>query len=441
MKVGNIERTDSASGLRLIVLIDVRMGLLLQNARQMLEVVRGTFPGSSFSEYKIRDDCSLALSAGDALSCLWSNAASLVEVPGHIDTAAALHALTQVCKWVGGLYSISLAAKRLQFSKSAQDVMSSTASNYNMARLGIGIGLAALATVSGIATVSTALSNFQATGLWVAFVFIAHGLMMFASSYVEEEQHFWYWVSSSWIGWLLLKRWEMHSIVMCDLLNSYRRNAETWPDSLAPWFAALLLILLRVLRVWNQTGQKRAGEPDIARTILPAHNMLLWLLVLVTYLDVIQRLSRRAVPWASRHLATAASIALGIAALGFKVAFTKSDAPELLEGLGYLVLRPMEEASLVAQARAVLTSVAIMAVLTSFPAVYQRSRGEREMKGKYSSKPVGIPLIEKNSRYLWASTRPLHPFSPHPIPNHQHTPFSFARDTIPSAAFPSTFKL
>lgn len=148
-------------------------------------------------------------------------------------------------------------------------------------------------------------------------------------------------------------------------------------DLLEPWFVASLLVLLRIVRVWNQTGQKHAGEPDIARTVLPAHNKLLWLLVLVTYLDVIQRLSRRVVPWASRHFATATSLALGTAALGFKVAFTKADAPELLEGLGFFVLRPMEEASLVAQARAVFTSIAIMMVLTSFPAIYQRIRGGR----------------------------------------------------------------
>lgn len=94
--------------------------------------------------------------------------------------------------------------------------MSSTASSYDLPRLGIGIGLAALATASGIATVSTCLLKAQATVLWASIVFIAYGLMMFASSYVEEEQHFWYWASSSWIGWLLLKRWEMRSILMCD---------------------------------------------------------------------------------------------------------------------------------------------------------------------------------------------------------------------------------
>ena len=154
------------------------------------------------------------------------------------------------------------------------------------------------------------------------------------------------------------------------------------PGSLEPWFATSQMVLLRVVRVWNQTGQKHAGEPDIAKTVLPAHKMLLWLLVLLTYFDVIQRLSRRAIPWVSRHLATAASLALGIAALGFKVAFTKADAPELLEGLGYIALPRTEEPSLVAQARALFTGIAVMVVLTSVPAVYQRIRGGGKTKSK-----------------------------------------------------------
>ena len=91
-----------------MVFVDVKMGLLLQNARQMLDIVRGTFPGLSFSEDEYQGDCSLSPSAGDTLSCLWSNAASLVNVPSHIDAAAALKALTQVCKRVGLHLSIRL---------------------------------------------------------------------------------------------------------------------------------------------------------------------------------------------------------------------------------------------------------------------------------------------------------------------------------------------
>ena len=185
---------------------------------------------------------------------------------------------------------------------------------------------------------------------------------------------------------------ELRPNKLCDLLIPVRRNAVSLPDSLEPWFATLQMVLLRVVRVWNQTGQKHAGEPDIANTVLPAHKILLWLLVLVTYFDVIQRLSRRAIPWASRHLATAASLALGVAALGFKVAFTKADTPELLEGLGYIALPRTEEASLVAQARALFMGIAVMVLLTSFPAVYQRIQGGEKTKSKPSSKPIHLKI-------------------------------------------------
>ena len=178
----------------------------------------------------------------------------------------------------------------------------------------------------------------------------------------------------------------------CDLLIPCRRNTVSLRGSLETWCATSQMILLRVVRVWNQTGQKHAGEPDIAKTILPAHKILLWLLVLVTYLDVIQRLSRKAMPWASRHLATAASLALGITGLGFKVAFTKADTPELLEGLGSIALLRTEEASLVAQARGLFMGVAVMVVLTSFPAVYHRIREGGETKSKSLSGLIHLTI-------------------------------------------------
>lgn len=84
--------------------------------------------------------------------------------------------------------------------------MSNTASNYNIWRLGIGACLAALATVAGFATASNAFVEAPPTGLWFLFITITYSAMVFASSYVEEEQHFWYWVASGWLGWLLIKR-------------------------------------------------------------------------------------------------------------------------------------------------------------------------------------------------------------------------------------------
>ena len=84
--------------------------------------------------------------------------------------------------------------------------MSSSASNYDLSRLSAGVCLAALATAAGIASVFTVLFDNRVTGLWISLLIIAHGIMMFASSYVEEEQHFWYWASSSWLGWLVVKQ-------------------------------------------------------------------------------------------------------------------------------------------------------------------------------------------------------------------------------------------
>ena len=64
----------------------------------MLDIVRRTFPGLSFSKAETLDNCALTQSDGETMGCLWSNAAILADVPGQIDTAAALYALTMVCK-------------------------------------------------------------------------------------------------------------------------------------------------------------------------------------------------------------------------------------------------------------------------------------------------------------------------------------------------------
>ena len=80
--------------------------------------------------------------------------------------------------------------------------MSSTASNYDLQRLEIGIGLIALAVMTSLATSSTALLEVKQTGFATSCIAVLYGLMMFASSYVEEEHHFWYWASSGWLIWL-----------------------------------------------------------------------------------------------------------------------------------------------------------------------------------------------------------------------------------------------
>jgi ethanolaminephosphotransferase len=83
--------------------------------------------------------------------------------------------------------------------------MSSTASNYDVPKLILGLSLALLATLlaSVVAFPTLALSLLTSSPLIVTG--LLYGVMMFASSYVEEEQHFWYWAATAWLALLAIK--------------------------------------------------------------------------------------------------------------------------------------------------------------------------------------------------------------------------------------------
>lgn len=83
--------------------------------------------------------------------------------------------------------------------------MSSTASNYDMTRLISGGATAILAVV--LALTATISSTRGSAGALISFALITllYGIMMFASSYVEEEQHFWYWSTTAWLVYLSRK--------------------------------------------------------------------------------------------------------------------------------------------------------------------------------------------------------------------------------------------
>jgi len=116
----------------------------------------------------------------------------------------------------------------------------------------------------------------------------------------------------------------------------------------------------------------------------------------MTYIDIAQRMAFRVLPGASRPIAVSCSIALCLAALGFKMSFTKADAPELLLGLQVFVLRPMDESSLVAQARAVFLGIASLACLTGGLHAFKRSKGMASAKG--SRMHLDTVMIRANFR-------------------------------------------
>ena len=84
--------------------------------------------------------------------------------------------------------------------------MSSTASNYDMPKLITGQLLAVLTLLISLAASGSIITSSLKNVIPFISIALAYGVMMFASSYVEEEQHFWYWVTTSWLMLLWIKK-------------------------------------------------------------------------------------------------------------------------------------------------------------------------------------------------------------------------------------------
>lgn len=149
---------------------------------QILNVVKATFPAHTFPE-----DSSVGLCTGQPdsdiakLECHWQKAMSLAR------QAAADSA-----------YLSDAELSLIAFARGAQDLMSSAASNYNVPRLNQGIAVAALSVIlSGILCWFGPLRRSGCTSFF-ALIAVGYTVLMFASSYVEEEQQYWYWMLAGW---------------------------------------------------------------------------------------------------------------------------------------------------------------------------------------------------------------------------------------------------
>ncbi|KAL1960008.1 hypothetical protein VTO42DRAFT_676 [Malbranchea cinnamomea] len=302
-----------------------RLRLLLENAMQILNVVRATFSVHTFSEDPNVDLCDRTIySEVSQLGCLWQKTIRLVRM-AEKDSA----------------FSSEAESSLITFSRAAQDLMSGAASNYNMSRLNLGIIIASSAVISSGA--SFWLASCRPSKCMPFFVLVAIGytILMFASSYVEEEQQFWYWMLTGWQFYLYTQSYERKTAV-----------ARVMP--------LLLAFLSRTISRWNQTGQKFAGEPDIAKTFLTKHTIILWTLILLTYTDIYQRLRQpgnggRGLSKISRLL----YLPLTSFAFIFKVSFSAADSPELLNGIPLLgiLAESISSLSLIIQARLIFAGI------------------------------------------------------------------------------------
>lgn len=78
------------------------------------------------------------------------------------------------------------------------------ASNYNLTFMAAGVIALAIASFLSLLAISRG-SGYSSAHLSALILVLAYGVMMFASSFVEEEQNFWYWAGAAWCFTLLLK--------------------------------------------------------------------------------------------------------------------------------------------------------------------------------------------------------------------------------------------
>ncbi|KAF2969132.1 hypothetical protein GQX73_g4445 [Xylaria multiplex] len=302
-----------------------KLQILIRNARQILAIVTATMGGSSLESVASERDCLHPISPVAELICEWRRISAITEQVA-IDSAEHPSCILDILRWLSN----------------AQTLMSGMASNYDVSKLILG-GVVTIVAVSA-AGLATALSNNSPMRRFGPFILIIilYGIMMFASSYVEEEQHFWYWSTTAWLFYLVIKR-------------------TLKPARKASIMTLLGLGMMKLMRSWNQTGQKFAGDPDIVTSFLLPNPTLLWLLVWTTYLLVGREILNN-----SDGIPTviSGSVVAGVvtSAVSFKLTFTKQDAPEVVVGFARFFADLFDGPSLVTQARAVFMGIGLVAI-------------------------------------------------------------------------------
>ncbi|CAI7610104.1 unnamed protein product [Penicillium discolor] len=319
-----------------------RLQILYQNAEQLLNTLTTTFPGSTFGRDGTTSCASGVLSGIEGAQCAWARVQQLLSARDAINDPYA-----------------TTGPALLQFLRIAQEVMSRTASNYDVSRLTLGLLITGVAGLLVLPATYKECTRHGSSGMFLILMIITCGMMMFASSYVEEEQQFWYWTCSGWIVYLHIKSQWQSQLSAKPILRNRFGSLIYWSDKC---IILVLAITQRLLRRWNQTGQKFAAEPDIARTFFTRHPEIFWGLLILTYVD------------AGRHLLGSipitgilklGALAPAVLAFTFKLHFVTSESPELLDGT--IISQIMKEwpysLSLVLHARLVFYGLAVVVLL------------------------------------------------------------------------------
>ncbi|KAI1372968.1 alkaline phosphatase-like protein [Hypoxylon crocopeplum] len=355
-----------------------KLQILMRNARQILDIVAATYSASSSVGKQHSIDCSRPGSLAEELTCEWQGIGDMAgkSSGGDLDDGW----IMDVSKWLS----------------KTQTLMSSMASNYDMPMLAYGELAATVASVAAVYAVAISTAMGAASLVPFALITVLYGIMMFASSYVEEEQHFWYWATSAWLLYLAIR-----SIPKARHRSFIR--------------GLIALGAMRLIRGWNQTGQKFAGEPDIVTTFVASNPPLLWCLVIATYSMVFLQLFNclRSIP-----TAISGSLIAGLvtSAVSFKLAFTNEDAPELIVGFAKTLVDVFDGPSLVNRARAVFLGLGLTSIYPLYNLVIPGARASigdamRTLHHLYTlfaltqSRVTNVPLFLLFQAIFWCLSR------------------------------------
>ncbi|KAF9193241.1 major facilitator super transporter protein [Haplosporangium sp. Z 11] len=134
--------------------------------------------------------------------------------------------------------------------------------------------------------------NWTAARVLSVVVLILYLVTLFASSFVEEEHQFWYFFSMTW--WTILGLTSMRYLaVPLDERSTGGKDAkECVPGAnvdekqqrfgmtsfKAAGYCFMQMVILRLLRSWNQTGQKYADQIDLRHYLNSTWSSVSWVL-------------------------------------------------------------------------------------------------------------------------------------------------------------------
>lgn len=124
----------------------------------------------------------------------------------------------------------------LEYIKEAKDELSRTSSDYNYFDIFTGLGLYAVITIASFITYGIYFKKQFFTAFFDVVFFVVYSVNFIASSMVEEEHHLWWFFTTIFIAYSILKALRSKKIA---------------------WFGIIILAIgLRLLKAWNNSGQK-----------------------------------------------------------------------------------------------------------------------------------------------------------------------------------------